>query len=115
MFLIGDWACCLNPRELAVLRATAGYMTLTGEPYVPVDVWLSFCSSFGLDSQAMRVAFLSIYVLEIAAIVVDPELPPIVVVQPRDFTLWETWEAYFLTSASLCLDGCQQSKLPWQD
>lgn len=114
MFGISWWYCCLNPREAGVLRAVASYMTLTLQPYVPLDVFDGFCASFGLTASAMRAAFVYIYQLQIATIVVDPELPPIEVVEQADPILWAEWLVYFMSSASLCSEGCQQSKLPWQ-
>lgn len=112
--LIAWWYCCLNPREAAVLRAVASYYTLTGAQFVPYDTWLGFCASFGLTATAMRDAFYDIYRLRIDTMVVLPEEPPELVVVPDFPAEWYEFQAYVGSSASLCLDGCGQSKLPWQ-
>jgi len=77
--------------------------------------WQAFWLLHPGAGEAREKAFLVMYGLEIATIVVDDV--EIVVVRPRSgfYAYWVLWFAYVVSDAADCVDGCQQSRLPWQD
>lgn len=109
------WYCCIHPREQGVLRTTIMGIAETLNVGIPVPLWDAFWLSYSPSGLAMRSAFLSIYGLEIVTIVVDPELPPIDVVRAKDALRYAAWFVFLLSPAAACTEGCQQSKLPYQD
>lgn len=79
---------------------------------VPYAAWDSSYAALPQCGAARREAFLSIFLLEIVPIEIDPELPPVDCVVPTDTAQWVLWLAYILTPASGCPDGCGLSTVP---
>lgn len=109
------WFCCIHPRERSVLRSTILGIAETLNVGIPVSLWDVFWIGIYGYGDAMKSAFISIYRLEIVTIEVDPELPPIDVVRARDGLMYAAWLVFLLTPPAACLEGCQQSRLPYQD
>lgn len=78
---------------------------------VPVSVWDAIRIGAGLTDEEMTLAFYYIYWLEIATIEEGEPPSPIDVVRPTNLPLWVDWSLYVLTPASLCPDGCEQSRV----
>lgn len=113
MYGIAWWFCCLNPLERTALRQTALALPATSFLGVPLDIWDAFWLGAGGGMDARRDAFLTVYQLEIVTIDEGEPPVPVEVVRPVDLPLWVSWSLYVLTSASLCPDGCEQSKPPY--
>jgi len=104
------WFCCLNPREREVLRLTCEGLIITLFVGMPLAAWNLLWLTFPGSGQAVKDAFLSIYILRIDTILVgEPPVPLDVVVTDAaaDYLLLA---AYLLTTEATCVDGCQQSR-----
>jgi len=115
MWDIGFWYCCIHPRERAVLAATIEGLVITLNEGIPLALWNAFWLPWAGNGEAVRTAFLSVYQFEIVEIVVDPEFPPIEAVRAKDGLVVVLWGVFLLTPPAACLEGCQQSTVPWQD
>lgn len=109
------WFCCLALPERTVLQLTATIWAGSVGVGVPVGVWNGIWDGYPYCGQARRDAFLAIFGLQIATIE-DGGLP-VEVVRPQSTVVgtWVAWALYVLTPPAGCPDGCEQSKLPWQD
>lgn len=106
------WFCCLNPRERVVLRDTCEGLALTLFTGVPLTVWEAFWVTSPNNAEAIREAFLHIYRLEIATIVVDDVETTVVRPVSGASALWTSWVLFMVTPSAACTDGCQQSRVP---
>lgn len=109
---IGYWYCCLNPREQGVLRGTIMGIAETLNVGIPKIVWDFFWLPYGGDSEAVRLAFLATYRLEIVTIPLgEPPIDETVVraLYPLDYA---SWFLFLLSPEAACIGGCQQSRVP---
>lgn len=79
---------------------------------MPRELWDILWLVYPDSGEAVREAFLVIYQLEIATIVVDEV--EVEVVRPVDggLSLWVSWSLFVVTPAAACLAGCGQSRVP---
>jgi len=103
---VSVWYCCLNTRELTVLRRMAEALALVLWAGVPTEVWDGIWLSVLAPVPAYKEAFLSIYCLEIVTIGTEEEAAVVVRPTEGNVTLWASWGVFILTPGAACLDGC---------
>lgn len=106
---IAFWFCCLNPREREVLRLTVEGLILTVNVGIPLAAWDLFWFTYSPNGDALRVAFRSLYKLEIGTILVGEPPVPVDAVVSTDYATVLSWGLFLLTLDAVCSDGCEQS------
>lgn len=109
------WFCCLATPERTVWRDVAQGLPVTLFLGIPVAIYDAWWVATGVIDEFRVAAFEALYHLEIVTIVLSDE--ETTVVRPIDgyLDLWVSNSVFSFLPAAACLDGCQLSKLPWQD
>lgn len=109
MYGLAWYFCCLNPRERTVLRSTALALPLTLFLGVPRDLWDTFWLGLPNVTPEVKLAFLSVYGLEIVTIVEDGVDVEVVRPAAGQLVYWTEAGVFVFTPEAACLSGCEQS------
>jgi len=106
------WYCCLHPAEKDVLFSTANALPAFLFVGIPLAVWDLFWTLTAHNEEVYKLAFRSLYHLEIGTMVIDTAEVEAIVPAEGFLGWWVEASLYMLLPESLCPDGCKQSQRP---